>query len=33
MSNKLSIYLKDIKTAIISIEKFIEGLDFKQFNR
>ena len=31
MSNKLLIYLKDIKMAIISIEKFIEGLDFNQF--
>ena len=31
MNNKLPIYLKDIKLAIISIEKFIEGLDFEQF--
>ena len=27
MSNMLPIYLKDIKIAIINIEKFIEGLD------
>ena len=31
MNNNLPIYLKDIKIAIISIEKFIEGLDFEQF--
>ena len=31
MNNKLLIYLKDIKIAITSIEKFIEGLDFDQF--
>ncbi len=31
MNKNLPIYLKDIKTAIISIEKFIEGLDFEQF--
>ncbi len=31
MSNRLLIYLKDIKMAIISIEKFIEGLDYNQF--
>ncbi len=31
MNNKLPIYLKDIKLAIISIEKFIEGIDFEQF--
>jgi uncharacterized protein with HEPN domain len=31
MSDKLLIYLKDIKIAITSIEKFIEGLDFDQF--
>jgi len=31
MSKKLLIYLKDIKMAIISIEKFIEGLDYNQF--
>ena len=31
MSNKLLIYLKDIKMAIISIEKFIEGLDYNKF--
>ena len=31
MNNKLPIYLKDIKIAIIGIEKFIEGLDFEQF--
>ena len=31
MNNKLPIYLKDIKVAIISIEEFIEGLDFEQF--
>ena len=31
MSDKLLIYLKDIKMAITSIEEFIEGLDFNQF--
>ena len=31
MSEKLLIYLKDIKMAITSVERFIEGLDFYQF--
>lgn len=31
MSEKLLIYLKDIKMAIMSIEEFIEGLNFNQF--
>ena len=31
MSEKLLIYLKDIKMAISSIEEFIEGLKFNQF--
>ncbi|MFX1394631.1 MAG: DUF86 domain-containing protein [Promethearchaeota archaeon] len=31
MSDKLLTYLKDIKMAITSIEKFIEDLDFDQF--
>jgi len=31
MSNKLLNILKDIKMAIISIEKFIEGLDYDHF--
>ena len=31
MSEKLPIYLKDIKMAITSIEEFIKGLDFNQF--
>ena len=31
MSEKYLIYLKDINNAIISIEKFIEGMKFDQF--
>lgn len=31
MSDKILLYLKDIKTAITSIDEFIEGLDFNQF--
>ena len=31
MSKDLLIYFKDIRLAINSIEKFIEGLDFTQF--
>jgi len=31
MSKDLLIYFKDIRLAINSIEKFIEGLDFIQF--
>jgi len=31
MNKQLLIYLKDIKIAITSIKKFIEGLDFDQF--
>ena len=31
MSERLLIYLKDIKMAITSIEEFIEGLNFNQF--
>jgi uncharacterized protein with HEPN domain len=31
MSEKLRIYLKDIRIAITSIEEFIEGLNFNQF--
>ena len=31
MSDKLLLYLKDIKRAINSIEEFIEGFDFNQF--
>ena len=31
MNNNLPIYLKDMKTAIISIVNFIEGLNFEQF--
>jgi len=31
MSDKWLIYLKDIKIAITSIEKFTDGLDFNQF--
>ena len=31
MSEKLLIYLNDIKRAILSIEKFIENINFDQF--
>jgi len=31
MSNKVLIYLNDIKNAIISIENFIDKMNFDQF--
>jgi len=31
MSKKYQIYIKDIRNAIVSIEKFVEGLTFEQF--
>lgn len=31
MSKKYQIYIKDIRNAIVSIEKFVEGLTLEQF--
>jgi len=31
MSKKYRIYIKDIRNAIVSIEKFVEGFTFEQF--